>query len=87
MNMFEIKDKMTELEFTNELYSYLSNAERDVDYALTFNRGILNEDAEFGKRLKAVFYELDELNSIVIKAYTHEREKFLKDLLDRRVNE
>ena len=81
---FEIKDKMTELEFTNELVNYLSNAKREVDYALSFNRGVLDEDDEFKKRLRAVFHELDELNGTVIKAYNKEREKFVKDLSERK---
>ena len=77
---FEIKDKMTELEFTNELFNYLSNAKREVAYALTYNRGVLDEDAEFEKRLRAVSNELDGLERIVVKAYNHEREKFVKEL-------
>ena len=77
---FEVKDKMTELEFTSELFGYISNAKREVDYALSFNRGILDEDDEFKKKLRAVFHELDELNSIVIKAYNKEREKFVREL-------
>lgn len=81
---FEIKDKMTELEFTNELVNYLSNAKREIDYALSFNRGVLDEDDEFKKRLRAVFHELDELKGIVIKAYNKEREKFVKDLSERK---
>lgn len=84
---FEIKEKMAELEFTNELYNYISNAKREVDYALTYNRGVLDEDAEFEKRLRAVFYELDKLGGIVTKAYNHEREKFVIDLSERRMNE
>ena len=80
---FKIKDKMTELEFTNVLFNYLSNAKCEVKYALNINRGVLDEDAEFEKKLWAVFYELDELNGIVIKAYNKEREKFLKDLTNR----
>lgn len=81
---FEIKDKMTELEFTNELFNYLSNAKREVAYALTYNRGVLDEDAEFEKRLRAVSYELDGLERIVVKAYNHEREKFVIDLSERK---
>lgn len=81
---FEIKDKMTELEFTNDLYNYLSNAKREVDYALTYNRGVLDEDAEFEKRLRAVFYELDKLKGIAIKAYNHEYNKFVNDLAERK---
>lgn len=84
---FEIKDKMIELEFTNELFGYLSNAKREVNYALTYNRGVLDEDAEFEKRLRAVSHELDELQHIALKAYNHEREKFVIDLSERRVNE
>lgn len=81
---FEIKDKMTELEFTNELFGYLSNAKREIDYALTYNRGVLDEDAEFEKRLRAVSYELDGLKRIAVKAYNHEREKFVIDLSERK---
>lgn len=80
---FDIKDKMTELKFTNELFGYLSNAKREVAYALTYNRGVLNEDAEFEKRLSAVSLELDKLQRIAIKAYNHEREKFVIDLSER----
>lgn len=81
---FEIKDKMTELEFTNELFNYLSNAKREVAYALTYNRGVLDEDAEFEKRLRAVSNELDGLERIAVKAYNHEREKFIIDLSERK---
>ena len=80
-------EKMAELEFTNELFNYLSNAKREVAYALTYNRGVLDEDAEFEKRLRAVSYELDKLGGIVTKAYNHKREKFVIDLSERRVNE
>lgn len=84
---FEIKDKMTELEFTNDLYNYLSNAKREVDHALTYNRGVLDEDTEYEKKLRAVFYELDRLEGIAVKAYNHEREELLKKMTEKEVNE
>ena len=84
---FEIKEKMAELEFTNELFNYLSNAKREVAYALTYNRGVLDEDAEYEKRLRAVSCELDGLERIALKAYNHEREKLLEDLTKKEVKE
>lgn len=84
---FEIKDKMTELDFTNDLFNYLTNAKREVDYALTYNRGVLDEDAEFRKKLMDVFHELDGLGRIALKAYNHEREKLLKKMTEKEVNE
>lgn len=80
---FETKEKMTELEFTVELINYLSNAKREIDYALTYNRGVLDEDTEFEKKLRAVFYELDGLGRIVLKAYNREREKLIKNMTEK----
>lgn len=81
---FEIKDKMTELEFTRDLSNYLSNAKYEVDHALSYNRGVLDEDAEFKMKLRAVYRELDELGNVVRKAYGKEYNKFVNDLAERK---
>ena len=87
----EIEDKLTELDYTNELCNRLFSAKDKIDEAISFNiqfeQGLMSADKSFADRLTAVSKEIESLNNIAISIYGKTYREFVNDLANRRVNE
>ena len=87
----EIEDKLTELDYTNELCNRLFSAKDKIDEAISFNiqfeQGLMSADKSFADRLTAVSKEIESLNNIAISIYGKAYREFINDLANRRVNE
>jgi hypothetical protein len=76
----EIDEKLTELDYTQNLCNYIQNAIREVDDAIYHNHGVMQDDDKFLMKLHAVLKELNELNDTVVKSYGITYRKFVTEL-------
>ena len=76
----EIDEKLTELDYTQNLCNHIQNAIREVDDAIYHNHGVMEDDDKFLMKLETILKELNKLNDIVIKSYGKAYRKFVTEL-------